>query len=187
MIGSLDLGPRQNELTSAKPVSLRANTNSEGVWGPQALYSGSPLGVMATTAADALVPPELMVAEQVEYWISKDVQNAELTFDGLDGLPVEVSITLQGKEAHVDFRTDQDGIRDRLQNTESHLKEMLAKEGLILLGVSVGASKQEERGSPGGKEPQTKRRAEITVDLAVPGQKLHSPLNVEGKSIDVFV
>jgi flagellar hook-length control protein FliK len=178
---------RQSERNNAKPSSMRTGINSEGAWGPQALYSGSPLDVTPTTAADALVPPELMVAEQVNYWISQNVQNAELKLDGFDGLPVDVSITLQGNEARVDFRTDQEGIREILQNTESHLKDMLAKEGLVLSGVSVGTSNQEGRGASDQKEPENKRRAEVAVAAPVSGGRLRRSIETGGKSIDVFV
>ncbi len=185
--GNSDAMLRQSERNNAKLSSTRTGANSEGAWGQQALYCGSPLDVMPTTAADALVPPEMMVAEQVNYWISQNVQNAELKLDGFDGLPVDVSITLQGNEARVDFRTDQEGIREILQNTESHLKDMLAKEGLFLSGVSVGTSNQEGRGASDRKESENKRRAEIAVAAPVSSGSLRRSIDISGKSIDVFV
>ena len=185
--GNSDATLRQSERNNAKPSSTRTGASSEGAWGLQALYSGSPLDVMPTTAAEALLPPEMMVAEQVNYWISQNVQNAELKLDGLDGLPVDVSITLQGNEARVDFRTDQEGIREILQNTESHLKDMLAKEGLVLSGVSVGTSNQEGRGASDRKEPENKRRAEVAVAAPVSRGSLRRSIDISGKSIDVFV
>jgi flagellar hook-length control protein FliK len=186
--GSADGTLRQTERTSTKPTSTRVNDNLDGVWGSQALFSGSPLGVAPTTPADALVAPELMVAEQVNYWISQDLQNAELTLDGFDGLPVDVSITLNGNEASVDFRTDQEGIREILHNTESHLKDILAKEGLVLSGVSIGASMQQgDRESAQGRPPESRRRIEIPVIDAPLLGNLKRPSTIAGKSIDVFV
>ena len=90
---------------------------------------------MVDTAA---VGPEMQVAEQVSYWISQDIQNAELTLDGLGKDPVEVSIRMHGNEAQVSFRTDELQTRDLLQGAASHLKELLQSEGLVLSGVSVG-------------------------------------------------
>lgn len=187
LAGNSDAANRQSERERAKPISSRTGLNPEGAWGPQSLYGGGPLDVLPTSAADALVAPELMVAEQVNYWISQDVQNAEMKLDGFDGLPVEVSIKLEGNEARVDFRTDQEGIREVLQNTESHLKDMLAKEGLVLSGVSVGASNQEGRGASERKEPENKRRAEIPVAAPVSAASVRMSTGTSGKSIDVFV
>ena len=60
-------------------------------------YSGTALGVSGpdysqTGAAAPVMAPEMQVAEQVTYWVSQNVQNAELKLDGLGQSPVEVSI-----------------------------------------------------------------------------------------------
>lgn len=186
--GAMDGTLRQAERALAKFTTARASDNVDGVWGSQALFSGSPQGVEPANATEAMVAPELMVAEQVKYWISQDIQNAELKIDGFDGLPVDVSITLKGNEASVDFRTDQEGIREILQSTESHLKDVLAREGLVLSGVSIGASMQQGgRESPQGRGPESRRRIEASLaDVPVVGNSRQVQV-VAGKSVDVFV
>ncbi len=186
--GGMDGTLRQAERALAKFTTSRSNDSVDGVWGSQALYSGSPQGIEPTNATEGMVAPELMVAEQVKYWISQDVQNAELKIDGFDGLPVDVSITLKGNEASVDFRTDQEGIRDVLQSTETHLKEVLAREGLVLSGMSIGASLQQgSRDSHQGRNPESRRRMEVSpADTPLVGS-ITTQSAVAGKSIDVFV
>ena len=94
-----------------------------------------------------------VVTEQVTYWVNHELQNAELTLNDAGHEPIEVSISLQGKEAHVDFRSDQAATREILEGAESNLKDMLAHHGLSLSGVSVGGSSQGEHHSGKQKNP----------------------------------
>lgn len=133
--------------------------------------------------------PERQVAEQVSYWIGRGVQSAELELAGLGEGPVKVSIVLQGQEAHVDFQTDQVQTRQVLEDSLSHLRELLQREGFVLSGVSVGTS-----GSPGagGKQPQARqgsRQALVTAaDLqARVDQAGANPSRLSGRSVDLFV
>lgn len=82
---------------------------------------------------------EEVVAEQVSYWIHQKRQAAELTLDGGNGQPVAVSISMNGNEANVAFRSDQAATRDMLNGALPELKTLLQGEGLVLAGVSVGA------------------------------------------------
>jgi hypothetical protein len=183
-----DDGLRQAERGAAKKTVSRNSDGVDGAWGAHNMYSASPLGVAPTTPSDALVAPELMVAEQVSYWITQDIQNAELKLDGFDGLPVDVSISVRGNEATVDFRTDHEGIRDVLQNAESHLKDALAREGLGLSGVSVGSSMQQgAHGSNPRRPADTTRRIEINASSLVTSDGTAQLRVKEGRSIDVFV
>jgi flagellar hook-length control protein FliK len=56
--------------------------------------------------SESPTPAAMYVAEKVAYWISNDVQSAEMKLDGIGSDPVEVSIRMQGNEAHIAFRTD---------------------------------------------------------------------------------
>jgi flagellar hook-length control protein FliK len=108
-------------------------------------YSGTAFGVSTPDfsqpgAAAPITAPEMQVAEQVTYWVSQNVQNAELTLDGLGQSPVEVSISVQGKEAQINFRTDEAATRGVLEAASAHLKDLLQREGMVLSGVSVGTS-----------------------------------------------
>lgn len=113
------------------------------------------LGVSAATAGAAggglndsnARSPEEVVAEQVSYWIHQKRQSAELTLDGGNGQPVAVSISMNGNEASVAFRSDQAVTRDMLNGALPELKTLLQGEGLILAGASVGAGSAQSDGS----------------------------------------
>jgi flagellar hook-length control protein FliK len=153
------------------------------------------MGNAATSAAsisppssvDQAQPLEMQVAQQVSYWVSRHVQNAEMTLSGFEGMPVDVSITLQGNQAQVDFRTDQLDIRAVLQGSESHLKDSLAKEGLVLAGLSVGVS------TSGGQQASQDRGERAARQFKLPTNDLKlSPMSQRAgvssqNSIDVFV
>lgn len=108
---------------------------------------GQNLGVNAATAGAAggglndsnARSSEEVVAEQVSYWIHQKRQAAELTLDGGNGQPVAVSISMNGNEASVAFRSDQAATREMLNGALPELKTLLQSEGLVLAGVSVGA------------------------------------------------
>ena len=61
---------------------------------------------------------------------------AEMKLEGLGDSPVEVSISMNGNQAHVAFRTDEVQARDALENAGVQLKEMLQRDGVVLSGMS---------------------------------------------------
>jgi flagellar hook-length control protein FliK len=155
-------------------------------------YSGSTLGVSAPDFSQSGAPapvmaPEMQVAEQVSYWVSQNVQNAELTLDGLGQTPVEVSISVQGNEAQITFRSDEAATRSMLESAGNHLKDMLQREGLVLTGVSVGHSGSGEAGGGERRSRQNVRQGVITpLKVASPesGPRLRTDA---GRSVDLFV
>jgi flagellar hook-length control protein FliK len=158
-------------------------------------YSGTALGVSApdysqSGAAVATTAPEMQVAEQVTYWVSQNVQNAELKLDGLGQSPVEVSISVQGKEAQITFRTDEVSTRGVLEGASAHLKDMLQREGMVLTGVSVGTSGSGDSSGAERRARQAARQGVIaplqvaTVPTQDSGRRMGS---VAGRSVDLFV
>lgn len=142
----------------------------------------------AAASVDAGQPaPEAAVADQVSYWISQGIQNAELTFNGADAQPVQVSISLSGKEAHVEFRTDQLETRDLLAGAASHLKDLLQSQGMVLSGVSVGSSgsggsnARERRAPSEGRQNAAKSGGEVTAVRSA------APKGTSGRAVDLFV
>jgi flagellar hook-length control protein FliK len=123
----------------------------------------------------------------VNYWVSRHVQNAEMTLSGFDGPPVDVSISMNGNQAQVEFRTDQIDIRAVLQASEAQLKDSLAQEGLVLAGLSVGVSSSgsqqtaQDRGERSARQfklPATDSKANpMTPKIASTGRNV----------LDVFV
>lgn len=181
-------GFRQAERSTEKAIAKQVGGATDGVWGPQALFAGARVDAPSAMVNAALPSPELLVAEQVSYWISSDVQKAELKLDGLGPDPVEVSISLQGKDARVEFRTDQAATRDILENAVPHLKELLKNEGLVLSGVSVGTSGQQDgQGSQERRPRSGMRQMNVVMPQAggtpgSPGVGRHS-----GRAVDLFV
>jgi flagellar hook-length control protein FliK len=158
-------------------------------------YSGTALGVSAPefsqSGVSASAPvPEMQVAEQVTYWVSQNVQNAELTLDGLGHVPVEVSISVQGKEAQITFRTDEAATRSVLEGASAHLKDMLQREGMVLTGVSVGSSGSGDASAGERRSRQSARQAWVASQpvTAAPVQEVSRRMSgVAGRSVDLFV
>ena len=136
-----------------------------------------------TAAEDAL-------AEQVAFWVSENLQNAELTVTH-DGKPVEVSVSMSGKEAHIVFGSDQSETRELLDASVAQLRELLQSEGLILSGMTVGnsgARNANPDGSGGSDTPRGRqggRTAQVQAPVAETGVRRANV--VTDKSVDVFV
>lgn len=161
---------------------------AEGVAAPQANLMSEP-STVALRDAGSIAAPDVYVAEQIKYWISNDVQSAEMKLDGIGDNPVEVSISMQGNEAHVTFRTDELQAREVLESASNHLKELLQREGLVLSGVSVGTAgagagdsgAQERKPRQGVKSAAVVAAQPIRADLASASGR------VSGRALDLFV
>lgn len=135
----------------------------------------------------AQIAPEAAIADQVNYWISQGIQNAELTFDGAGAEPVQVSISLSGNEAHVEFRTDQVETRELLTGAAAHLKDLLQQEGMVLSGLSVGSSGAGGAGARERRAPSEDRQnaaRNVSEELAV---RAVVPARTSGRAVDLFV
>ncbi|BDT70476.1 hypothetical protein os1_46690 [Comamonadaceae bacterium OS-1] len=142
----------------------------------------------ASASVDASQPaPEAAVADQVSYWISQGIQNAELTFDGADAQPVQVSISLSGNEAHVEFRTDQLETRDLLTGSAAHLKDLLQSEGMVLSGLSVGSSGAGGANARERRAPTEERQNTTRAAPEVAAVRPTAPKGSSGRSVDLFV
>lgn len=135
-------------LDTAAPWAAAAPRPGErGAGTADSAWGGGGTGAQVQARPDAAAPadgapvPDLQetVAEQVAYWMGENLQNAELTLTH-EGLPVEVSVSLAGKEAHVAFRSDEGATRDLLDAGADQLRAMLGSEGLVLSGMSVASS-----------------------------------------------
>ena len=131
--------------------------------------------------------PEAAVADQVSYWISQGIQNAELTFDGADAQPVQVSISLSGNAAHVEFRTDQLETRDLLTGAAAHLKDLLQSQGMVLSGLSVGSSGAGGAGARERRQPPEQRPNTTRPVAEVAAVRPLAPKLPSGRAVDLFV
>jgi flagellar hook-length control protein FliK len=180
-------GVKQSERATERQALKQIGGSEGGAWGHQALIEAGRIDPPAATTAAPALSPEMMVAEQVNYWIGRDVQNAELKFDGLGEGAVKVSISLIGNEARVEFRTDQAATRQVLEGAVSHLKDLLGNEGLVLSSVSVGTSGSGGAGSREDKPPQRSRQAAVAVPQASLVDTARRPTSLAGRTVDLFV
>jgi flagellar hook-length control protein FliK len=185
-----DDATRKSERVISKATEPHRGAGGEGQWGPYALVSGRTVEATSAAQSSALPTPEMMVAEQVSYWISGKVQNAELRLDVFGREPVDVSISMKGNEAQVEFRTDQPEVRQVLEGALGQLKTLLKDEGLSLAGVFVGSSGQQREGAnPSPRQPgdAAARRARVEVSETVTSVKPSGARPLAGRSVDLFV
>lgn len=181
---------RKTDRIGGRSTESHTGSTVAGHWGAYALVSGRPVEASSATQHGTLPTPEMMVAEQVSYWIAGRVQNAELRLDVFGRTPVEVSISMQGNEAQVEFRTDQPEVRQVLEGAVAHLKDLLKDEGLSLAGVFVGSSgqrRQDAQPSPGQSGESGMRQARVEVPLATATGLSSGQRPVAGRSVDLFV
>ena len=178
---------RLGDRAATKSSFSVAGSGVEGLWGQQAFQSGSRVDTPSAVPDPSTVSLESMVADQVSYWVAQGVQNAQLTLDGFGGESVEVNISLKGSEAQIDFRTDQPEIRQLLEGAVAHLKDILKGEGLVLSGVSVGASGQDAAGSQERRNRPDARQATIATKERGQPESVHRAMQSVGRAVDLFV
>ena len=179
---------RTQEPLAAKSPGARFGDASAGAFGTASGVStraDSAYEIEATAAA----VPDTAIAETVSYWVTQGVQNAELTLEGFGSDPVEVSISLNGDQAQIDFRTDQAEVRQALEAAAAELRDLLLGEGLQLAGVSVGASGG--RGAQGdAQQSNPGARPDVLMQepsgVATP-RSIRSSNPSVGRSLDLFV
>ncbi len=154
---------------------------------PGQSYVPSASSALTTAAPEPVATMDTYVAEKVAYWISNDVQNAEMKLDGIGEMPVEVSIRMQGNEAHIAFRSDELQAREALENAGLHLKEMLQREGLVLSGVSVGTSGAGDAGGQERKSRQGARQSGVASVQPAQSDGVANARRSTGGALDLFV
>jgi flagellar hook-length control protein FliK len=157
-----------------------------GAWGSDLIGTGNRLDTVDAGNTSSF-SAEMSVAEQVTYWVTHDVQTAELKLDGMGHEPVEVSISLRGNEAHVAFRTDQLETRQVLEGAVAQLKELLRGEGLVLSGVSVGSSGQNGSNPQDRRDRQGSRQTSVNAPELMTADASQRLPRHSGRAIDLFV
>jgi flagellar hook-length control protein FliK len=135
--------------------------------------------VQGASASDSgmMSEGEQHVAEDLKFWASRNIQNAEFKLEGWEDASVQVRVSLQGSSANVEFLTDHADSRALLANSQDELKQLLEQQGLMLSGVSVGGSMSQpstsERFGNSGSAPTVRARP---VGLASSGADLTASL-----------
>ena len=182
---------RGAERTNARSVFMPLDSLAPG-GASAANFSGpSVTGTLAPATADAPMAAGASseIAHKVHYWVTRGVQNAELQVDGPGGTAVDVSITLQGKEALVEFRTDLPDARRALQDALPQLRDMLRSEGLQLASGFVGTSAQQRDGDAPREAPSRGegRVGTVVATGTVPAEHPRRTGAASAHALDVFV
>jgi hypothetical protein len=181
-----DTHAKSAQRTAPSPFSVAASPDLPGPWANPAPVAGQ--AHHATFSVDgSAATPELAVADKLNYWVSRGVQNAQLQLDSFGGGAVDVSITVNGSEALVEFRSDQPEARRLLQDAMPHLKEMLRAEGMVLSGGFVGTSARQDPGAQrqqGNPQSRTSQSASVEPKTI---QAVSQPVLPQGRTLDVFV
>ena len=187
---------------NAKPGADRSATAakaSDSSYGTPNL-NPTPANYTTTASGAASAAPEAQVAEQVKFWISQDVQHAQMKLDGLGKDPVQVSITMNGNQASIAFQTDESQTRGVLEHAAAHLKDVLGREGVVLAGVSIGSSTSDQSSSAGAngsgssgsggeqRARQSARQSVMGITAAVSATtRANQSVLPAGRSLDLFV
>lgn len=145
-------GPQRRHEDGGTPA---AAANLDGTTSRHALSADAPLPVAGQPIQAGSAALEDQMAAQVSYWLSQKTQNAEMTLDGQDGSPVQVSISMSGNEAQVAFRADQAATRDLLGSALPQLRDMLDQQGVVLAGVTVDSFAAASQGQAGGGDRES--------------------------------
>lgn len=194
-VGPDSLQPAQ--LPEARTLSYRNSVEKfePGTALQDVSASGSPLVSPSSRQYEQIPPssspevstPEATIAETVTYWAAQGVQNAELKLDAWGGEALAVSITMNGNEAEVEFRTDQPEVRQVIEGAMPQLKEALAEEGLVLSGVAVGTSGRQGADTSERRTPQNARQLKLDR-LDEGGAMVRRPtVSGVGRALDLFV
>jgi flagellar hook-length control protein FliK len=179
---------RPADRSSGKPSFVLAGSGAEGIWGQTAFQAAPGLDASSVAAAESAASSmESVVADTVSYWVTQGVKNAALKLDGFGEHPLEVNISMQGGEARIDFRTDQPEIRQILEGAMTQLKDLLKSEGVVLSGVSVGASGQNGAGSQDGRDRPGARQGTVVTTKASSADSPRVASLPAGRVLDLFV
>ena len=182
------LGVRRRDATNAEPNRLETATPTPAGFIPA---SGAPssVGLASSGASASGQVLEQAVAEQVKYWISNDIHNAQLKFDGLGPQSVQVNISMSGNQAQVVFQSDQAQTRELLSNAMAQLDQMLRGEGLTLTAAWVGSSGQQGQfGSSAQQAQPAPQRAAATTTPALEAASAPARASIStNRAIDLFV
>jgi flagellar hook-length control protein FliK len=181
---------RSSDRAGGRAMFLPLDATAPGSVAPSSYAAPLASGAVPVMGADAPMAPGASseVAHKVHYWVTRGVQTAELQLDALGGSAVDISISLQGKEALVEFRSDQPEARRILQEAMPQLRDMLRQEGLQLAGGFVNSSSQQKEGDArrDGQQRASERIGTASVSVA-DAVRTGRPGSASAHALDVFV
>lgn len=104
---------------------------------------------------------------------------------------MQVSISLSGNEAQVEFRAEHAGVREMLANSVDHLREALRGDGVLLAGVSVNSSGADAAGQRDARSGQQRGDGAVRTPQAtgrIEGAAANVPTSrAPAGTVDLFV
>lgn len=190
-------------LAFAGDASARRSMGAEPRWDPlsslRSEVSGLPGELPAPEGSVGAAPPEPSTAHAdteegllSPRWAADGAQQTQLRIQDMPGGALDVHIQLSGGEASVGFSSAENSLRAALADSSAALSELLAREGIALVDVSVQSglrdAPQQHTPSPGrDADPlATPRRSAGGEAAPVPGAATHSTRSGTGR-LDVFV
>jgi flagellar hook-length control protein FliK len=103
------------------------------------------------------------VGSQISYWSAQGAQRASFTVGSAQDMPVEVTLSFADGALDVSFETEEEGVRELLEN-QAHeaLQQLMDAQGIVLGGVSVGGGRSQAQRDSGNES--------TTVDMVERGR-----------------
>lgn len=150
-------GSSQGRVWLDQPTSSTATDTATGTETDFAMSLGEAMG----DAYEAL-------GTQISVWSAANTKRASMTVDLGQERALEVDVSLNDGKAQVAFRTDDQQVRDNLRTqAETILADLLARSGIALDGLSVGAQHSGQSHGQGEQgQPSTRVSLQITPESA---------------------
>jgi hypothetical protein len=124
------------------------DNNASAASGPDAV----PVESFADRMDQAMQEAFESLGAQVSVWASQNTKRAAMRLDAGLRNPLEVDVTLKDRQAHIHFRTDDAQARETIRaQAQTILSDLLARQGMDLGSVSVGAQGGDANGRSSGQ------------------------------------
>src|SRR5206468_5652092 len=132
----------QQQDPSAMAAAALAQTTQPAALEAAQAAAGASEQLSAQVGTDAW---ENQVGQKVVYMIGNEEQTASLTLNPPDLGPLQVVLSVTNDQASVTFSSNQQEVRDALENALPRLREMMSENGISLGNASVNAGMPDQR------------------------------------------
>jgi flagellar hook-length control protein FliK len=95
------------------------------------------------------------VGQKIVWMVAGDEQSASLTLNPPDLGPMQVVLSVSNDQASVAFSSNQQEVRQALENALPRLREMMSESGIALGNATVNAGMPDQRQAQGGNQSGT--------------------------------
>lgn len=97
---------------------------------------------------------ENQMGQKIVWMVAGEEQSASLTLNPPDLGPLQVVLSVTNDQASVSFSSNQQEVRQALENALPRLREMMSDSGIALGNASVNAGMPDQRQAQGGEQPR---------------------------------